>query len=260
MKFMIGVDLEGVAAVVGNPGKSLSTSNDYPFACLQGAREADAAAKGFFDAGAEEVVIWDNHAARPNLDYDRIDPRCDLIIGGSVPHRFPTLDETYAGIALIGYHAMDTTAQAVLAHSFSSVDIQEMTINGQTIGEIEVEAAVAGTFGVPLVLLSSDDKAVAATRSRMDWVQTVVTKQSLGWNACRSKHPARVVEEIRTAARTATENLGRMRTFAFDTPMEFRIRFKRIDKAEQFACRGQPWRRVDAYTVGRTMEAITDYF
>ncbi len=260
MKFMIGVDLEGVAAVVGNPGRSLTDSNDYDFACRQGAREADAAARGFFDAGAEEVVVWDNHAGRPNLDYDQIDPRCDLIIGGTVRHRFPTLDETYAGIALIGYHAMDATSEAVLAHSFSSVHIQQMRINGETIGEIEVEAAVAGTFGVPLIMLSSDDKAVAATCRAMPWVQTVTTKQGLGWNACRSKHPARVCQEIRAATRSAAENLDRMQTFAFAAPIELEIRFKRIDMAEKTFFGDGPWRRVDAYTVARTMDAITDHF
>jgi D-amino peptidase len=260
MKFMIGVDLEGVAAVVGNPGTSLTGSNDYDFACRQGTREADAAARGFFDAGAEQVVIWDNHAGRANLDYDRIDPRCELIVGTNFAHRWPTLDDSYAGVAMIGYHAMDATPDAVLAHTYSSTNFQEMRINGRRVGEIEIDAAVAGTRGVPLVLLSSDDKAVAAARERMGWIQTVVTKQGLGWNACRSKHPARVVEEIHAAAQAAAGALDRMQSFAFQTPIELEIRCKRIDKAESLARSGGPWRRVDAYTVARTMETITEHF
>ena len=31
------------------------------FAQLQATREADAAARGLFDAGADQVIVWDNH-------------------------------------------------------------------------------------------------------------------------------------------------------------------------------------------------------
>jgi D-aminopeptidase len=69
-----------------------------------------------------------------------------------------------------------------------------------------------------------------------------------------------VIEQIRAATRRAAENLDRMQTFAFDTPMEFQIRYKRIEHAEATANQGSPWRRVDAYTVARTMDSILDYF
>ena len=260
MKFMIGVDLEGLACVTGHAGKSLSESPAYAFACRQGTREADAAAKGFFDAGATEVVIWDNHAGGVNLDYDQIDPRCEILLGSPHRHRWPTLDASFAGVAMIGYHAMDGTPEAVLAHTYSSVSVQHMKVNGRLVGEIEIDAAVAGAHGVPLVLLSSDDKAVAATAGAMPWVEAVVTKHSLGWNAARSKHPARVVEEIRAAAARAAGRLDAMKPFAFGSPLELEIRFKRIDTADAACCHDHRWRRVDACTIARTLEAITDHF
>ena len=76
MKFYIAVDCEGPACVVGEPGKGLGSGENYRFACLQATREANAAARALFDAGAQEVVVWDAHGTGVNLQYDLLDPRC----------------------------------------------------------------------------------------------------------------------------------------------------------------------------------------
>ena len=89
MKFVIGVDLEGAACVVGSPGGSLNDSRNLAFAKLQATREADATARALFDAGATQVIVWDNHDGSLNLDYDRLDPRCDIALGVGFPHRWP---------------------------------------------------------------------------------------------------------------------------------------------------------------------------
>ena len=72
MKFAIGVDCEGGACAVGSPGASLNSSRNLEFAQLQATREADAAARGLFDAGVDQVIVWDNHNGSPNLSYDSL--------------------------------------------------------------------------------------------------------------------------------------------------------------------------------------------
>ena len=81
MKFIVAVDCEGVACAVGSPGASLNKSRDLKFAQLQATREADACAKGLFDAGAEEVIVWDNHNGSQNLSCDFLDSRCEIARG-----------------------------------------------------------------------------------------------------------------------------------------------------------------------------------
>ena len=81
MRFLVGVDCDGPACVVGDPGKSLSFSRDYAFARAQATREADAAARALFDAGAEKVIIWDNHGLGANLQFDLLDERCEIALG-----------------------------------------------------------------------------------------------------------------------------------------------------------------------------------
>src|SRR5690348_15999589 len=163
MKFLIGVDLEGVACVVGAPGGTLNDSRNLEFAKLQGSREADEAARGLFDGGATQVIIWDNHGGSLNLHYDLLDKRCDIALGVNF-RRVPALDDSFSGIGFVGYHAMDNTAEAVIAHTFSSATFQWMKINGQEVGEMAIDAAIAGSMGVPLILCASDDKGVAEAK------------------------------------------------------------------------------------------------
>ena len=92
MKFSIGVDCEGVACAVGSPGASLNESRNLSFATKQATREADAAARGLFDAGAEQVIVWDSHNGSLNLDYDELDERCDIAIGVDFETRWPGVD------------------------------------------------------------------------------------------------------------------------------------------------------------------------
>ena len=143
------------------PRFSINSSRDLEFAKLQATREADAAARGLFEAGATQVIVWDNHNGSLNLHYDDLDRRCDIALGVGFEHRFPGLDDTFSGVVLVGYHAMDNTEDAVIAHSFSSASYQYMKVNGQEVGEMAIDAAMAGAHGVLIICVASDDKGVA---------------------------------------------------------------------------------------------------
>src|SRR4051794_40541193 len=190
MKYIVSVDAEGLACVVGTPGGTLNDHKEnYAFACKQGAREADAAARALFDLGATEVVIIDAHGSGVNYNYDLIDKRCDIQVGSGAATRLPAVTEGSAGLLLVGYHAMDNTADAVIAHSYSSMTYQSMKINGIEMGEIELDSAFVGLRGVPTIFIASDDKGCAEAKKFLPWIETVQTKQSLGYNMAISKHP-----------------------------------------------------------------------
>ena len=209
MKFMIAVDCDGPACVVGEPGKALSDSRDMVFAREQATRETDAAARALFDAGAEQVVVWDNHGFGSNLVFDRLDSRCEMLLGTGFGQRFPMLDETYDGVLMIGYHAMEGTPNAVLAHTYSPSAYKTIRANGRKVGEIALDAAVAGEMGVPLIFLSSDDKGCQEALDFMPWIETVATKQGYGRTCARSKHPALVEEEIHSKVLLAVQAKAR---------------------------------------------------
>ena len=260
MKFIIAVDCEGVACTVGSPGASLNESRDLEFAKLQATREADACARGFFDAGAEQVIVWDNHNGSLNLHYDLLDERCDIALGVGFSHRFPGLDKSYAGVAFVGYHAMDNTEDAVICHTFSSATYQYIKINDEEVGEMGIDGAMAGAHGVPVVFVASDDKGTAEAQRFFQNVETTTTKNAMGWNAAISKHPQRAIAEIRAGARAAAERIDDFAPVTFSEPLSLEIRYKRIDSA-QAASRGlKAGERVDPYTVRWELDQLADYF
>lgn len=260
MKFAIGVDCEGVACAVGSPGASLNSSRNLEFAQLQATREADAAARGLFDAGADQVIVWDNHGGSLNLSYDLLDTRCDIALGVGFEHRWPGVDDSFDGILFVGYHAMDNTIDGVMCHSFSSATYQYMKVNGVEVGEMAIDAAVAGEMGVPVIFAASDDKGAAEAEQFFPGIQTVATKQAKAWNAAVSKHPQRAVEEIFEAAKSAAASCGARTPFSFGSPIELEVRYKRMEGA-QAASRGfRGGERIDPYTVRHRFDRITDYY
>lgn len=259
MKFMIAVDCDGPACVVGEPGKALSQSVDMPFAREQATREANAAATALFDAGATEVYVWDNHGAGANLVFDRLDPRCRVYLGTGFGRRFPGLDESFQGVLMIGYHAMEGTPKAVLAHTYSPSAYRSISVNGHTVGEIALDAAVAGELGVPLIFLASDALGCRECHRFMPWVETVATKDGFGRNCAFSKHPAVAQTEIYHGALRAVERLSEMRPFVFEKPIAVEIRFKRPHQAIKARLRRKGWHIKGLYTLRTSLPSMLDW-
>ena len=88
----------------------------------------------------------------------RLHEAAHLVGGGPHNPRFPGLDHSFAGVLLIGYHAMAGTEAAVLDHTYDSQRIRSIAINGQQMGEVELDALWAGRLGVPVLMVSGDDK------------------------------------------------------------------------------------------------------
>lgn len=259
MRFMIGVDCDGPACVVGDAGKPLSFSRDMPFAREQATRETDAAARALFDAGAQQVIVWDNHGLGSNLVFDRLDRRCEVMLGSGFGQRFPGLDERFAGALMIGYHAMEGTRDAVLAHTYSPHAYRAIRVNGHTVGEMALDASVAGEFGVPVIFVASDDHGCAEARRFLPRVETVATKKGLGRNCAHSKHPAVAEEEIYVGVRRSVERIGEMEPFAFDHPPQVEIQFKKAILAWKARIRRRGWRLAGARTLRATLPSMLDW-
>jgi D-amino peptidase len=153
--------------VLGEEGKQLMTGDMN--ACIEGC----------FAAGATEVVIRDHHGSGRNVDPQAIDKRAKLIQGPTPGSRFKDIEGS-AALILLGYHAKALTPGGTLAHSFSSASIQGMWLNGQEVGEIGVDAAIAAEHNVPVVMVSGDDKCCAEARSWLPGVVTCQTKVGTG--------------------------------------------------------------------------------
>lgn len=259
MKFMIGVDCDGAACVVGEGGRSLSFSRDYGFSRGQATREADAAARALFDAGAEKVVIWDNHGSGANLDFHLLDPRCEMALGAGFGGRWPGLDGTFTAALMVGYHAREGTPGGVLAHTYSPLAYRWIKVSGQEVGEIAIDAAVAGERGVPVIFVSSDDAGCAEAGRFLPWAEAVSTKRGLGCNCAFSKHPLRAAEEIYEGVRRAAARLAEMKTFTFPPPIRMELRFKHLLQACKARIRRRGWRFAGPRAIRRTLGSLQEW-
>src|SRR5438034_11847659 len=95
-------------------------------------------------------------------------------------------ERRYAGMAFIGQHARANSRGGIMAHSYSSLGIQNMLLNGKPVGEIDVIAAMAGHFGTPAIMLSGDRAAADELHAIVPEAELAVVKEGIGRNTCIS--------------------------------------------------------------------------
>ncbi len=206
-KVYIFADMEGCTGIE-HPSQIRGDRAAEGVAAMEG--DINACVAACFEAGATAVVVRDGHGGGSNVAPERIDRRVELIQGGSSTNRYPRIEGAEA-VILLGYHAKSLTPGGVLAHSYSSQSIQRMFLNGREVGEIGVDAVIAGEHAVPVVLVIGDDKTCAEAR---DWIPGVVTCETKAGTGPQSANllPA---DEARRRIREATiEALRRRRDIA----------------------------------------------
>src|SRR5579863_257005 len=146
--------------------------------------EINAAVSGFLAGGADEVVVWDGHDGSQTLSAVTIHPKARLIMGSLGPTML--MERGFTAVAFVGQHARADSRGGVMAHSYSSLGIQRMLMNGKPVGEIETNAAMAGYFQVPTIFLSGDQMAAADLHAIVPEAETVVVKEGLSNYSCIS--------------------------------------------------------------------------
>lgn len=201
MKVFISIDIEGVSGVFSEE-QTKHGSGEWRRACALLRADLDAALDGCLAAGAESVVVADGHDLGDNVSADDLPQRVTLVSGAQGGMSMMAGLETGCDAALLlGYHAMAGTAEAVLAHTwcdaFWEVAIGEPGGGFRPVGELGLNAAIAGALGVPVALVSGDDKLAAEAEAFLPGVATVVTKGGLARQAAHLAPTAVVQEALR---------------------------------------------------------------
>lgn len=214
MDVYISIDMEGVAGIA-HLQQVMRGSGDFDRSRALMAGEANAAIEGAFDAGAASVVVNDSHGDMYNLLAEDVDPRAELVLGSpKVPGSMMQGFGPEFGVALfLGYHAAAGTEGAVLDHTYAGRVLYDVRVNGESWTEAELNAALAGTDGVPVGLVTGDDKLCAVVSKRLPGVRTVEVKQGMGRNVARSIHPSRARELIRGTAAEAVRGAGELEPY-----------------------------------------------
>ncbi len=197
--------------------------------------EVNAAIEGAIEGGAEEVIVCDSHDGARNLIPEELDPRCRFITGGEKPLSMAQgVDLPGVGAMFYtGYHAKAGTPGAPLAHTWTRT-LQDIRIDGLSIGEFGINAIVAGHFGVPVVMVAGDETAVQQTRQLLgEQVVGVAVKQGLSTTAAIHLHQSTARDRIRAGARTAIQNIGDAKVFDFPAGTAVELDFDHQSRTDQ---------------------------
>jgi D-amino peptidase len=220
MNVFISIDMEGIAGIV-HLQQTLRSGDDYARGRLLMIQEANAAIAGAIEGGAKRVIVNDSHADMRNLIPEEIDPRAELLIGSpKTPYGMTQgIQSAEFDVAFfVGYHAMAGTEAGILDHTYSSATIYDLRINGESWGELDLNAAIVGSYGVPVGLATGDDKLCAQAAKRIPGIKTVQVKEALGRMNAINLHPEQSRKLIKSAATEVMQNIGDLRPFVPDPP------------------------------------------
>ena len=237
MKVFISIDLEGVSGVCQLDQIEHGTDE------WQGARrlmrgDLDAVVAGCLEGGADEIVVCDAHDHGDNLELAGLPPGVSLVSGGGTALSMMSGVESGVDAALmVGYHARAGTAWATLAHTYLFAITGAVVCGGpegeMAVGELGLNGAVAGAFGVPLAFASGDDKLAAEAQALVPGIETVTVKDGLSWSAARLLAPEAARDALRAGAHRAL-------TGPLPTPLDWngrslRLSFGRPDHCDRAA-------------------------
>ncbi|MFD7893821.1 M55 family metallopeptidase [Streptomyces sp. NPDC059743] len=223
MNVLISVDMEGISGIV-HPTETNPDRYDYERGRALMTAEANAVIAGVLDAEpTATVLVADAHGPFRNLLPEELDRRARLVRGKPRPlGMLGGLDEHTDAAMFIGYHARAGGGPAVLAHTMSD-SILDVRVAGRSLGEIGLNAAMAGHLGVPVVLLSGDDTACAELSDLVPSALTVAVKQALSQAAAIALHPEEARERLRRTAAEAITRRAQVSPLTIAGPLDVEI-------------------------------------
>ena len=236
MKILIATDMEGITGVTTwdqvTPGHA-----EYARFRKQMTEDVNAAIRGACQAGADEVIVADGHWNGSNILIEDLDSRAGLNTGSPSPFSMMQgIDEGVDGVIFVGYHARNGSPYAILDHTWSSRTVANVWLNDVLTGEYGLNAAVAGHFGVPVIMVTGDQTACAQVAELLGDVEIAVVKQASGRYAAECLSPEVTRETICGSAQRAVERLAAgdiPEPFILDMPITVTVEFFTSDMADR---------------------------
>jgi D-amino peptidase len=209
MKFLISADMEGATGVTW-PGDVEPGTEQWQRCRRMFTSDVNAAIAGFFEAGADEVLVNEAHSTMRNLLLEELDRRAVMLTGR---HKELSMvegiqDESVQAVAFLGYHA-PAGAEGVLAHTYLANSITSVRVNGEIGSEGRLNAYVAAEFGVPVVLVTGDDRTCADAAGYAPVALAVAVKDCVSRYAAICRPPEQTAAAITAAAAQAGKLAGR---------------------------------------------------
>ncbi|MFJ3882229.1 M55 family metallopeptidase [Streptomyces sp. NPDC090077] len=205
MKILVSADMEGATGVTW-PADVLPGTPQWERCRGMFTSDVNAAVLGFYDGGADQVLVNEAHWTMRNLLLEKLDARAEMITGR---HKSLSMVEGVQhgdvdGIAFVGYHT-GAGSEGVLAHTYLANSITGVWLNGLRASEGVLNAHVVAEYGVPVILVTGDDLTCADAAGYAPDARTVAVKDHVSRYAAVCRTPARTAADIRAAATEAAK-------------------------------------------------------
>lgn len=243
-------DMEGASGILRREQTWVWEEGVRPDVAEEGFRllEADvnSAVRAALDAGADEVIVCDTHRGGGNLRAANVlkDPRVTYEFSsrgwkGREYRLMPGLDGTVDAFLAPGHHAKDGTPGAFLPHT-SNLTWKDFVINGQSVGEMGLEACFAAHWNIPFIFAQGDRAARLEAEAQFPGIVFAEVKRAVSHDECRGPEAgeARRITAEKVAEAVTQLRAGRpFRPFRPALPMTVRLRTSTAEYAETVAKR-----------------------
>lgn len=208
MRVLIISDMEGVAGICRWEQVTAGAAG-YEEGRRLYTEEINAAVRGAFAGGASDVVVMDCHGAGGDWSFnslipEALDPRCEFVVQTRWTEYTEYLRDGCDAALFVGQHARAGSERGVLSHTVSSTRWRNLRFNGTLVGEVGINAALAGTWGTPVVLVTGDDVVCEEAAGLLGpSLHTLAVKRGLSRFSARHLAPARARVQLEQAAREA---------------------------------------------------------
>ncbi|MBT5072401.1 MAG: M55 family metallopeptidase [Kordiimonadaceae bacterium] len=249
LKIHISVDLEGIAGAVtdaqlGTGGFEYQRFREFATA------EAVAAVEAAFEAGATEVLVADSHGNGQNLLIEKFPENVKVI--RSWPRKLGMMqgieEGGFDGAIYIGYHSSTNYMSGVRAHTKSSASLTGLKLNGVVAGESYFNAAIAGEYGVPIIMISGDEAAVTEAQDGIGDIEGAIVKWAYSFHSGKSLHPEASKRLIAEKVKAAIGRIEDFKPLKLEGPITMDMSFKNYRVSEMLDYLPQ-FERIDSHTI-----------
>jgi len=231
VKIYINTDLEGISGVFKF---DQTREKDTPLniqACEYFMGDLSAVIRGLRDGGATEIIVLDGHGSQAVIPH-LMEPGAKYITGKPRPGagNLTELDSTFAGMVMVGFHAMMGTPDGVLNHTQSSKTEHRYWYNGVESGELAQNAMIAGYYGVPVIMVTGDEATCREARKFFGNAPvTVPVKKGVSREAALLYPFAETRKALYEGAKKAVSLISSCKPYIVQTPIKVKMQYLNPD-------------------------------
>jgi D-amino peptidase len=219
VRILISADMEGATGVTWPADVEPGTEQWQRFRRMFNG-DVNACVRGLVDGGADDVLVNEAHDSQRNLLLEELDERARMLTGKHKPlSMMQGIESGVDGVVFLGYHT-GAGAEGVLSHTYLGNSVTGVWLDGVRASEGRLNAAVAAEHGVPVLLVTGDDKTCADADEYVPAAGKAAVKECVSRYAAICLPPARSGRLIEEAARLSMARAGQIEPVVSSHHME----------------------------------------